>query len=289
MPSKVMTANPGLKEISYSITGGSISAQGMYCLAFGIGCPNLPHIGYWVPYEAAKAVAARFCYEIRYVLVPVFGPDFVSMCQKCGDPSYLRLNVDPSIIQRCTEALKANQVQSRETSVAVSPRTQSGHANLPVWPPKSLQPRHAKAMDAESGYGTDTDRSEKYPSSPDSFRSIEWTPVNSPRLPYLETYRFLQQPPRNITSTPRGLDSPKASHSKRMANTKRGISEIDEAADAGSSSDHSSMGTPASPKRRKRSAAMTPETGAAYTLMELNMADATIGEKKPVKRRRASA
>ena len=28
MPAKVMTANPGLKEISHSITGGSISAQG---------------------------------------------------------------------------------------------------------------------------------------------------------------------------------------------------------------------------------------------------------------------
>ena len=28
MPAKVMMANPGLKEISHSITGGSISAQG---------------------------------------------------------------------------------------------------------------------------------------------------------------------------------------------------------------------------------------------------------------------
>lgn len=285
-----MTANPGLKGISHSITGGSISAQGMYCfIIFGTGYLNLPHIGYWVPFEAAKAVAARFCYEIRYVLVPVFGPDFVSMCQKCGDPSYLCLKVDASIIQRCTEAVKANQVQSRESSVAVSPRTHSAYANLPVWPPKPLQPKHANAMDAESGYGTDTDRSEKYPGSPDSFRSIEWTPVNSPKLPYLETYPFLQQPPRNVTSTPRGLDSPKAPHSKRMANTKRGISEIDEAADVGSSSDHSKMDAPASPKRRKRPGNMTPEIGAAYTLMELNMADATIGERKPLKRRRASA
>ena len=284
MPSKVMIANDGLKEISHSITGGSISAQGMCCSIFGTGYLNLPHIGYWLPFEAAKAVAARFCYEIRYVLVPVFGPDFVSMCKKCGDPEFLKLGVDPNIIARCTEAIKANQMQSRESSISVSPRTHSAYATS-----KSLQPKHAKAMDVESGYGTDTDRSENYPGSPDSFRSIEWTPVNSPRLAHVEAYPFLQRPPRNFTSTPRGLDSPKASHSKRMANTKRGISEIDEASDVGSSSDYSSMDAPASPKRRKRSGDMTPEVGAAYTLMELNMADTTLGERKPLKRRRASA
>lgn len=211
------------------------------------------------------------------------------MCQKCGDPFYLRLNVHPSIIQRCTEAAAANQAQSRESSVAVSPRTSAAYANLPVWPPKSLRPKSTKAVDVESGYGTDSDRSEKYPGSPDSFRSIEWTPVNSPRPACLETYRFLQQPPKNVTSTPRGLDSPATSHSKRMTSSKRGIAEIDKASNAESSSNHSSIDSPASPKRRKVSPVMTPEVGAAYTLMKLNMADATLGKGKPLKRRRASA
>ena len=244
-----------------------------------------------MPFEAARAVAARFCYEIRYVLVPVFGPDFISMCSKNSDPSYLRLNVHPSIIQRCAEAATstANQAQSRESSVAVSPRTQTAYANSPVWPTKSLRPKSTKVIDAESGYGTDSDRSDKYSSSPDSPRSIEWTPVNSPRSMCLQTYQYLQQPPRNITSTPRGLDSPAASHTKQMTNTKRGISEIDEASDTEGPSNHSSIDAPALPKRRKRSGVMTPEIGAAYTLVELNMADATLGERKPLKRRRASA
>ena len=35
MPAKVMNANPGLREISHSITGGSISAQGTTCPIFG--------------------------------------------------------------------------------------------------------------------------------------------------------------------------------------------------------------------------------------------------------------
>ncbi len=30
MPAKVMGANPGLRDVSHSITGGSISAQGMH-------------------------------------------------------------------------------------------------------------------------------------------------------------------------------------------------------------------------------------------------------------------
>ena len=211
------------------------------------------------------------------------------MCEKCGDPSRLRFNVNPSIIQRCTEAATANQAQSRESSVAVSPRTTTASATLPVWPPKSLGPKSAKVIDAESGYGTDSDRSEKYAGSPDSPRSIEWTPVNSPRSAYLETYPFLQQQPRNVTSTPRGLESPATSLSKRMTHTKRGISEIDGASDAESSSEHSSMDIAPSPKRRKTPAVMTPEIGAAYTLVELNMADATLGTSKPLKRRRASA
>lgn len=234
-------------------------------------------------------MAARFCYEIRYVLVPVFGPDFVSMCQKCGDPLYLDLGVGSSIIQRCTQAVTASQAQSRESSVAEDHRTPAVCANLPLLPSKSLQPKSAKTMDAESGYGTDSDRSDKYTGSPDSPRSIEWTPVNSPRSAYLEAYPFLQQPPRNVTSNPRHLESPAVTHSKRTTNTKRGISEIEEPSKAESSSDHSSINAPASPKRIKTSAVMTPEIGAAYTLVKLNLTDATLGERKSLKRRRASA
>lgn len=233
-----------------------------------------------MPFEAAKAVAATFCYDIRYVLVPVFGPDFVSMCHKYGEPT---LTVCRSIIQRCTQAATASRVQSRESSVAVSPRT------VTTLPPKSLRPKSVKTLDAESGYGTDSDRSEMYLGSLNSPRSIEWTPVNTPRLTQLETYRFLQQPSRDVTSTPRELDSPSSSHAKGKTNTKRVVSDSEEASGAECSSEPPSSDAPASAKRRKMSPAMTPELGAAYTLMELNMADTKVGERKPLKRRRASA
>ena len=204
------------------------------------------------------------------------------MCQICEDSSSLDLSVDFSVIQRCTETATANQAQSRESSVAVSPRTI-------VWPTKSPGPKCVKTMDAESGYGTDSDRSEGYLGSPGSPGSIEWTPVNTPKVPCLETYRFLQQPPRNVTSNPRGPHFPSRSRSKRMKHTKRVISDTEDAFGVDDSPGHSSIHTPTSPKRRMFSPAVTPEIGAAHTLMALNMADAINGEMKPLKRRRASA
>ena len=204
------------------------------------------------------------------------------MCQICEDSSSPDLSVHSSIIQRCTETATANQAQSRESSVAVSPRTV-------VWPRKSPGPKPVKTIDVESGYGTDSDRSEGYLGSPGSPGSIEWTPVNTPKVPCLETYRFLQQPPRNVTSNPRGSQNPSSSRSKRMNYTKRVISDTEDASGVDDPLGHSSIYTPTSPKRRKISPAMTPEIGAAYTLMELNVADANTGERKLLKRRRASA
>ncbi|KAJ5231205.1 hypothetical protein N7489_011913 [Penicillium chrysogenum] len=59
---KMLNQNPGLRDICHSITGGALSAQ-----------------GYWMPYEAAKAMAATFCWRIRYALTPLFGTEFPAM------------------------------------------------------------------------------------------------------------------------------------------------------------------------------------------------------------------
>lgn len=285
-----MSANPGLRDISHSITGGSISAQGMLLLACAAFASANWCSGYWIPFEAAKAVAARLCYDIRYVLVPVFGPDFVAMCHRRDDPDFQILSVDRNIIQRCKEGATALQTQSRESSTASSPRTPSAFTSLPLWPPpKSLRAKPDKAADVESGYGTDTDRSDIYTSSPGSPTSISFTPVNTPRTPIFETYRC--QPPTNITSTPRvnvsSVKSPKSKLSKRARTT-------DNFREEEPTSYQSSPEASAIPKRRRisptsTSHGMTPETGAAYTLIRLNMADSTLTGERDVRRRRASA
>ncbi|KAK6448476.1 hypothetical protein FP744_10004726 [Trichoderma asperellum] len=63
MPAQMLSQNPGLREISPSITGGAVLAQ-----------------GYWMPYWCARAICATFCHSIAGALIPLFGPSFPSEC-----------------------------------------------------------------------------------------------------------------------------------------------------------------------------------------------------------------
>ncbi|EED21134.1 APSES transcription factor Xbp1, putative [Talaromyces stipitatus ATCC 10500] len=85
-PAKMLNANEGLRDICHSITGGALAAQ-----------------GYWMPFETAKAVAATFCYSIRYALTPVFGADFPSQCLQPPDRLFGKMTIDPEVIKRATE------------------------------------------------------------------------------------------------------------------------------------------------------------------------------------------
>ena len=142
--------------------------------------------GYWIPFEAAKAIATKLCYDIRYVLVPLFGPDFITMCHHREDPEFNSLLVDRDVIQRCTSAVAAMFNRSRESSLSGSIRTPSPHTTVALGPvAKGLQSGSLGLIDIESGYGTDTDRSVRYPEypgSPGSGSSMAWTPVNTPRI-----------------------------------------------------------------------------------------------------------
>ncbi|KAK6828647.1 hypothetical protein PG987_011988 [Apiospora arundinis] len=84
-PAKMLNMNPGLKEITHSITGGSIMAQ-----------------GYWMPFNCAKAVCATFCYRIAGALIPIFGEDFPPMCIPPDAPEHGRMIIDPTIILQST-------------------------------------------------------------------------------------------------------------------------------------------------------------------------------------------
>lgn len=86
-PAKMLNANPGLREICHSITGGALAAQ-----------------GYWMPFEAAKAVAATFCWKIRYALTPLFGRDFPSLCIPPNGAQFGKMIIDPAIVKRATES-----------------------------------------------------------------------------------------------------------------------------------------------------------------------------------------
>lgn len=56
-----------------------------------------------MPFETAKAVAATFCYNIRFALTPLFGTDFPSQCIQPHERAFGKMTIDPEIIKRATE------------------------------------------------------------------------------------------------------------------------------------------------------------------------------------------
>ncbi|KAF8253862.1 hypothetical protein K440DRAFT_673321 [Wilcoxina mikolae CBS 423.85] len=102
--------NPGLLDLCPNITGGNLHAQ-----------------GYWVPYEAARAMAAKFCYKIRYALTPIFGEDFPSICLPETHEDFGKYDIDPAIIARCQQRVndqkRLETERRRQREVTLTPAT----------------------------------------------------------------------------------------------------------------------------------------------------------------------
>ena len=248
-----------------------------------------------MPFEAAKAVAATFCYNIRYALTPVFGIEFLDLCVEPEDPRFGRMVIDRNIVRHSTEAANELRVLSREASILASPQTPASSASFPRWTPKSLRPKPIKTADVESGYGTDTDQSDKYLCSPQTPLAYDWATANTPQ--YAKAQRYRLPSPKELlsaTSIPRSGDDASdlqdaSSSGAEDGRGKRLQSELDEDYDEDSSSAQSSEEL-TRPRRRKKSVAMTREARAAYVLMQLSMADASLGDDgHRHKRRRASS
>lgn len=50
--------------------------------------------GTWLPFKLCKILARRFCYYLRYSLVPIFGTDFPDSCLKPNEKGYGELKLD---------------------------------------------------------------------------------------------------------------------------------------------------------------------------------------------------
>ncbi|ESZ99092.1 hypothetical protein SBOR_0502 [Sclerotinia borealis F-4128] len=108
-PAKMLGLNPGLKEITHSITGGALAAQ-----------------GYWMPYSCALAVCTTFCSHIAPALIPIFGPSFPSLCVNPDAPEHGRMIIDPNIIHAATAEAESYRLQytsfTPKSSTSVTPR-----------------------------------------------------------------------------------------------------------------------------------------------------------------------
>lgn len=207
------------------------------------------------------------------------------MCTEPADPAFLRTSIDQSIIHRCAEAANATRTCSEAASLVSSRKTPRFFPPLSHSPKKALRPKAPKTIDVESGYGTDTDRS--CPNSPQSGGGGGWTPVNVPRSAVAKHVQSPTSAPA-ITSASPGRHSRKPGD-KAYKKTKRASPKNDEACGEMSSSEYCPTSIAAAPKRRKMSSTLNQDARAAYTLMQLHMADAILAEKRGPKSRRASS
>lgn len=238
-----------------------------------------------MPYDAAKAIAATFCYDIRYALVPLFGRDFASRCVKPNTEGFGQMVISPRIVQRCAAQAK----QFRETSEEAP--SHGRRAQQPAhWTPYPKSPR---PFDQESGYCTDTERSihDQFLASP---RSTSWVKANSPRL----HPRSIRLPsPREIlagVSFDRASATPPSSPEHLDIETSlEGGNRLSSSArehTAGSMSSEVQKQVMAREATDDRAVSPTPEVKAAYILMQLHFADASLREQGPAsKKRRASS
>lgn len=145
-----------------------------------------------MPYDAAKELAATFCWKIRHALTPVFGTDFPA---KCVHPTERRrygvMVIDTEITRVATE--QANFFRSLE----ITPSPRSGPTPAPTY----RQGREMKAFDndeaaslklapikyprhryADSIASARESSSEPYSLSPKSQSPCStFTPINPPR------------------------------------------------------------------------------------------------------------
>ncbi|OGM42749.1 APSES transcription factor Xbp1 [Aspergillus bombycis] len=285
-PAKVLNANPGLRDICHSITGGALAAQ-----------------GYWMPFETAKAVAATFCWNIRYALTPLFGLDFPSLCVPPTNSSqYGRMLIDREIVQKATDTANCYRMLELRSPGVTSLR------------PILHRPKHDHGEPDRSASSPDC-------STPDTYNGIPTTPIHSTFTP---------------VNTPRSTDAASSSPRQVLASLSRVRGKTND--DSGSEVTHSStpypesMDTPTEclsdtddeyhasdgddgnvirpqdttidddeynietrSRRKYRSALFAQEVKAAHALLSLFMQDATGSDEEYVwvdrgrKRRRASA
>ncbi|KAL9075413.1 MAG: hypothetical protein Q9157_004038 [Trypethelium eluteriae] len=186
-PAKSLDRNPGLRDITYSITGGAIIAQ-----------------GYWMPFEAARAVCTTFCYHIRWALTPIFGYNFPAECLHPGHPDFGNYKIPRDIIRDCTQRM--NQLRRGAPSTKIpeetdctsaqasddSESTMNSRIASPA-PPRRLRSQkkrtYKQLSDTDADIDTDSDRETNYretpqrrsssPVSPKTQLVRAFTPINA--------------------------------------------------------------------------------------------------------------
>lgn len=158
-----------------------------------------------MPFETAKALATTFCWEIRFLLTPLFGLDFPDMCIPPTDRvNFGRMVIDPKIIQEATEIARRYRLLEPRSYDEMS--TTSFHSQVPRqmvdYPSQDtsrgppMPNKLARRSYADSVSSARGSSSEPYCGSPQSPSYRGFTPINRPPSSHPVThtpYDFLQE------------------------------------------------------------------------------------------------
>lgn len=195
------------------------------------------------------------------------------------------MHVATKIIRKCTEAARGRDEAQRVSKPRSRPDTPSS-AGVISWTPANALPKASMTADSESGYGTDTERSETYLWSPKKATRSGFKCLETPRSVGMRG-RFKHGCTRSVASSPYGDESESSDDCrKRKRNPPKHIHD-----DYDSSSTESSKqcATPAKKRKASGTPVMTAES-AAVMLLELRLHDAALrGKGGETRKRRASA
>lgn len=194
------------------------------------------------------------------------------------------------VVRRCTEEASGYRILSSEGSTASSLRTPPPSGGYRKVNAKSLRPKPVKSLESESGYGTDTDRSDDYLYSPSVSAVSGWTALNTPRSVGVQQYTPLTpcyQPAVSACQLGPAPRSRGPGAIKRTRPAKRLRLDEESEYDEDSSADQSSPDTPMLDVAAEKGPSVSQETRAAYHLLQLKMDDTALDGER-FRRRRAS-
>ncbi|KAF9767538.1 hypothetical protein IL306_015289 [Fusarium sp. DS 682] len=157
-------------------------------------------LGYWMPYTCARAICATFCYSIAGALIPIFGPDFPSICIHPSAPEFGRMVISPQIIVEATHEAE----MTRRMHMSTIPPSFHGATSFPrddgsipqnIYAQEERRHRFRPRLVCDPSWAMNSDLDHHYMSAPNSASSSgsglpgymvtsrpgsSWAPANQP-------------------------------------------------------------------------------------------------------------
>ncbi|KAK6465314.1 hypothetical protein DFJ63DRAFT_310410 [Scheffersomyces coipomensis] len=163
--------------------------------------------GTWLPYKLCRILARRFCYFIRFDLIPIFGNDFPEYCLTPNDRGFgeLKLNELPQIDSSEFDLPVLSSIPNNSNLVIVGGTGEMGEPQKRIVPPSDLSndPKRKKiSLAPVNGYPKKEKESRKKSKSEAHIKQeVKHRHDNVKEGPLQGTFIPLPQPP-NFKSAP---------------------------------------------------------------------------------------